>query len=189
MTFPDWDGRSVVCIASGPSLTDDDCNLIRESGLPTIVTNTTYQKYPSADVIFGADIVWWTTNLDRVLTTCPGLRVCDHERRNTIDAHSHPRYRSFTNSGACAAALAVACGASEVILLGYDCQKTGGRWHHHPDHPVGRNCVTMKHWPKQFAELAKWADVPILNASRETALACFQRVSLEDVIPHAVLAA
>lgn len=184
MTFPDWSGRAVACLASGPSLTLEDCELVR--GLPTIVTNTTYEKCPWADVVFGFDLPWWAWHFREVEKTFAGLRFCDQERRGVINAREHPHYRSFGNSGACAIALAIACGASTVVVLGLDCQKTGGRSHHHGSHRNGlNNCDTLPRWPKDFAALAAWSaeqGARVINASRVTALTCFERMPLEEAL-------
>ena len=72
-----------------------------------------------------------------------------------------------------------------MILLGYDCKVTD-KTHWHGDHPAGMSNVTsIKRWPSQFRSVAKDAErqgVLVLNASRDTALKCFARVILGDVI-------
>jgi hypothetical protein len=92
-------------------------------------------------------------------------------------------YRSFGNSGANAVSLAVVLGAWRVVLLGYDCQLTGGRSHHHGDHPAPfSNCDKLPQWPEQFARLSRWASargIPVANATRESALTCFDRLPLD----------
>ena len=43
----------------------------------------------------------------------------------------------------------------------------------------------MPGWPKLFAKVAKFAEarrVPVVNATRETALTCFPRVDLEAAL-------
>lgn len=92
-----------------------------------------------------------------------------------------PQYR---NSGASAIGLAVHLGAQRVILLGYDCQKTGGRAHWHGDHPKGLgNAGSLDKWPAQFAKLARdFRNFDIMNCTRETALTCFPRVPLERAL-------
>ena len=95
-------------------------------------------------------------------------------------------WRSFGNSGANAVSLAINAGARRVLMLGYDCALTGGRSHHHGDHPPTlRNCDTLPKWPAQFQRLAGWASkrgAVVLNASRESALTCFPRVTLAEVL-------
>ncbi len=91
------------------------------------------------------------------------------------------RFEPGANSGLGAIALAAHWGASRIILLGYDCQHTGGRTHWHGDHPQGLgNAGVVKLWPGQFAQLAgRLKGVEIVNCSRETALRCFPREPLE----------
>lgn len=189
VTFPDWRGGDVVCIASGPSLTAEDCDAVHASGLPTIVTNSTFRSCPWASALFGFDFAWWRVHIDEVRATFGGRLFCQSSRwalRGLEWPGAHPRYRSFGNSGACAIALAVACRASRVILLGYDGQATGGRSHHHGDHPAPlRNCDTMPAWQQQFSRLAPWADARgarIVNATRETALQQFPRFPLAEAL-------
>lgn len=86
------------------------------------------------------------------------------------------------NSGFQAVGLALLFGAKRVILLGYDMQLTGGRTHWHGDHKKLGNPAAdkMKRWHGNFALLAAQTSVPILNATRETALKCFPRVNLSE---------
>lgn len=75
-------------------------------------------------------------------------------------------------------------GASRVVLLGYDCQHTGGRAHWHGDHPrkLG-NAGSVDKWKFHFRKLAKeLLGIEIVNATRQTALEAFPRVSLEDAL-------
>jgi hypothetical protein len=71
-------------------------------------------------------------------------------------------------------------------LLGLDCQYTGGKRHWHGDHPPGLgNAKSLKKWPTGFKRLAshcKGQGVEVINASRETALDCFERQPLEAVL-------
>jgi hypothetical protein len=79
---------------------------------------------------------------------------------------------------------AIHASALRLILLGYDCQHTGGKSHWHGDHPVGLgNAGRVEAWHDEFAKLGRdHAQVEILNATRETALECFKRVDLEDAL-------
>lgn len=187
-----WIGRTVVCIASGPSLIEEDAETVRASGHPTIVTNTTFRMCPWADALVAFDCRWWQvhsrevreTFTGRTLTFCPKGAAARWGVETTL--HREDWIDSFGNSGTAAISLAIATGASRVVMLGYDCQKTGGRTHWHGDHPrtLG-NAISMPGWPKLFRKLAAWAEarrVPVMNASRETALTCFPRVTLEDAL-------
>jgi hypothetical protein len=91
------------------------------------------------------------------------------------------------NSGVLAIALAHRFGAARITLAGYDCQHTGGKTHWHGDHPRGMgNAGSISgtkmapKWAEQFAQLANTVrDIPVVNASRATALACFPRAELQ----------
>jgi len=82
--------------------------------------------------------------------------------------------------------LAYLLGASKIILLGMDMQKTNGESHWHGEHPgdLNRHSPYSK-WVKNFDALARDlydAGVDVVNATRTTALNCFKKVNLEDVL-------
>lgn len=90
------------------------------------------------------------------------------------------------NSGYQAINLAYLWGARRVVLLGYDMQKTDGKSHWFGDHPKGLNGNSpYPTWIQKFDRLAadlKSEGVEVINATRETALRCFQRANLEDIL-------
>jgi hypothetical protein len=186
---PAWSGRTVVCIASGPSLTAEDCEKVRESGHPTIVTNTTFRIAPWAHVLFGMDMKWWQAHHKEVSAVFTGRKLSTSHATRAYGAESLYQVPWFTrslNSGEGAILLAMASGSKRIVLLGFDCQKTGGKTHWHGDHAKGLgNAGSMVKWPKHFAHLSKQArqqGIVILNATRETALTCFERVDLESAL-------
>lgn len=90
------------------------------------------------------------------------------------------------NSGFQAVSLALHFGARRVTLLGYDMQiPATGRTHWHGDHshklgnPMQQR---MSAWHRHFADLAGLVKVPIVNATRETALKCFPRLELAEAL-------
>lgn len=89
-----------------------------------------------------------------------------------------------TNSGAALIAQAAWWRVRRLVLLGYDCQHTGGRAHWHADHPAGLgNAHGVADWPAQFrAVLPRLAGVHIVNASRASALDLFPRQTLEEAL-------
>jgi len=187
---PDWKGRTVVCIASGPSLTREDAEKVRASGHPAIVTNTTFQMCPWADALFAFDLKWWKVYQAEVAATFAGRKFSASQFSAKYGAESLwgvDWFSTYRNSGACAASLAMAGGAAKVILLGYDCGcSRNNKRHWHDDHPKGLdNAMMMLDWPRLFGILARRArhsEVRILNASRSTTLTCFKRVPLEAVL-------
>ena len=136
------------------------------------------------------DEAWWRHYLDEVKDTFTGERV-SHGVRRDVQRIRAPYFRQAgQNSGAGAIALAHHFGARVVYLLGYDCQRTGGKAHWHGDHPeiadpkrrMG-NAGSLPKWPSQFRELVRFVPgLEIINCSRETALTVFPRASLESVL-------
>ena len=184
--LPDWKGRTVVCIASGPSLTPEDCAVARAAGIPTVVTNTTFRTCPWADALYWFDVDWWREYGPEVRESFAGTVYTQSlsPRKGVQCVLANQKFRSFGNSGACAVALAIAAGASKVVMLGFDCSMERGS-HHHGDHPSRlRNCDTIARWPRQFSRLAAWAEkrAVVVNASRMTALECFSRAPLADAL-------
>lgn len=179
---------TVACIASGPSLTLDDCERVRAAGLPTIVANTTFRMCPWATVLIAHDGRWWREYGDEVRRTFPGHKVTvgPEGRRYGAQVLTLQRLRTFGNSGAASVSLAILAGARRVIMLGFDCQHTGGHAHWHSDHPAPLgNAGSVAKWPEKFRHLAHYARgqrCEVLNATRETALTCFPRISLDQCL-------
>lgn len=186
-----WKNEIVVCIASGPSLKKEDCDLIAKSQLKTIVVNTSYQLCLWADVLFAFDLKWWLY-YDRLVSKSgfKGEKVThSFNAQATMDITSLDKcewFEHFGNSGSAAISLAINTGARRILLLGYDCSLTADKPHWHGKHPEGfNNCKSINYWPKQFknvSDFAKRKDVEIINCSRETTLTCFDRMDLLDAL-------
>jgi hypothetical protein len=71
-----------------------------------------------------------------------------------------------------------------IVLLGYDCQHTGGQAHWHGDHPPGLgNAKGVSEWPSHFRAVAHLLrGIEVINASRATALSMFRRSTLEEAL-------
>lgn len=143
-----------------------------------IAVNTSFRAAPFADVVYAMDHEWHKEYGDEARRTCRAAAICaPHVIAGT---EYHPIKAG--NSGAGAIKLAVELGAKEIILLGYDCQHTGGKAHWHPDHPPGMgNAGTVAKWPAQFQEIADTLPphVKVINCTRQTALECWPRADLE----------
>lgn len=179
LELPRW--REAVCIASGPSLTREDCELVKVwrdtgDGRGIIVVNSAFMFAPWADMIYALDVKWWNVYTDKVPASM--IKVS-----HKYDGAFKPDSMDTVNSGSNAIALAHATGASRITLIGYDLQLTGGKSHCHGDHPpVLGNCKNIATWPERFARVAMLKNCQIINASRETALAFFPRMRLEHCL-------
>lgn len=137
------------------------------------------------------DGAWWQVHHAEVRATFHGERLSScatSSRYGMVRLHSGGRsFNPGGNSGAGAILVALLAGAARVVLLGYDCQHTGGRTHWHGDHPPGTagnaGPQTVRKWPGHFRAVQRQAGrVPIINCTRETALDVFPRGELERVL-------
>lgn len=195
-----WPGETFALIASGPSLIPADVDYVRGKAR-VIVINNNYQLAPWADALYACDARWWQWHRDalaqsgfrglRFSLDAPGGQRPDdvHILRKTgADGleHDPSGLRHGHNSGYQAINLAVHLGAAKIILLGYDLKRTGGKSHWHADHPTRQN-PNYTGWVQHFATLVKPLNklgIAIVNCTIETALECFPRAALRDVLPN-----
>lgn len=137
------------------------------------------------------DEPWWKIHLAEVRASFAGELCSTFKglRKQGVNCllMQNRQFKAFGNSGAGAVSLAGLAGARRVLMLGYDCQRTGGKVHWHGNHPKGLgNAGSMPKWPQQFAKLkAAMEGVEIINCSRATALTCFPRGDLETCLAEA----
>lgn len=179
-------GCTVFCIASGPSLTESDCDAVRATGAPVIAINTTWERCRNAAVIFAADAIWWRNNADKVDIDAERVSLSQNAEK-LYGAKKFTLRRQTTrsyNSGCAAIEYALWRGAARVALLGYDCSiKNGLHWlgrHLDSSNPDKQKC---RNWQKHFAALRdRHPDADIVNCSRYTELKMFPRIPLGEVI-------
>ena len=199
MSLPDWTGETCVVLAGGPSLHGDDLVAVRNAKVRTIVVNSTFRRALWADVVFGLDLMWWKQHITEIRRTWAYSHFWTSDRsaaeryglqfiRGTGGAGLDIKHvRSNGNSGAAAINLAYLFGCRRVLLLGFD-MKLGanGEKHHHPDHPA--QCVqaqVFKEWINNMDYVARDAEklgLEIINCTRDTALACFPKATIEQAL-------
>lgn len=177
--------KTFICVASGPSLTKEDCAQVSLSELSIIAVNSSCIAVPDCQHIFAADFTWWDHYHD---TASKKAQHWTQSKRASLRYGVqlfHTAVNGPFNSGQRAIQLAAHLGATRVILLGYDCSLANGlHWHgRHPatmHNPVPRE---VGRWHDDFSSLpGLLPGVDIINASRETALTCFPRLSLEAAL-------
>lgn len=194
-------GATIICAASGPSLTLDDLATCDCTGVPTVAINDTYRLVGDAVAIFAADAKWWART--PAARQRPSYKYClsptwvdgtdgirTLARTGQTGLELDPTgLRSGGHSGYAAINLAYHLGASTIVLLGYD-MKPGPDGAHHwfGEHPDGSH-PRYEQWLRLYPELCweLWQQgVRLWNASRETAIPEeATRVSLEQVLAHA----
>lgn len=173
------DNKTVVCIASGPSLTEDDCQIVKRSGYTTIAVNTSWERARFADYIYAGDLSWWERNHNKI--DIEAIKVtCSQRAAARYKMQYHKRYGAY-NSGMRAIQYAMHLGASRVLLLGYDCSlKHGVHWHgdHGHKNPSPGKVRLWRGQFRQVADEAKRKGVEIINCSQHTELKCFPTADL-----------
>lgn len=199
-----WPGATIVCLGSGPSLTQDDVFAIAcvrdVRHLRVITVNTTYQLAPWADVIYAPDEKWWGWHGEDVSARCRGLKLTLSQDEHAARAGAHRldwrsggglstdprRVMTGGHGGYQAINVSVHLGASRILLLGYDLQadpSTDHVHHHraHPDHSV----VPYERWRAVYETLMAplgALGIEILNCSRATAITAVPRASLDEAL-------
>jgi hypothetical protein len=207
LTTPDprWLGRTVIVAAPGPSLTEDVAG--RCEGLPTVVVNDAWRLLPWADVLFATDTAWW--HFHRGVPAFQGEKWSSHGTGNDkLDvamaygvkcvAGKHGaefltepgRICYGSNSGFQAINLAIQFGAARIVLVGFNMQRVGGAMHFFGDHPRGLRNADPIRFRTYFHQAARKmpAGVTIINATPDSALDCFPKMSLADALNEKVAA-
>ena len=195
---------AVCCVASGPSFTEAQAELIRTAHAAgkcaLLVVNRMWERFPDADVLYAADAKWWReywprvqhgfngecwtadANVAREFGLCP-IKV---DGRGQGLSRDPAVIFSAINSGYQAIGLAYHFGATQMILVGYDMQHTGGRRHSHPDYPTPKftNANGVASWAPAFTQLGR-----DLNAAGVRTVNCTISTALDpDAWPRADLA-
>jgi hypothetical protein len=178
-----------------------------EAGLRVLAINNQIFSSPWADVLYSHDHEWWKAYSDAtarpehaaLLRAFPGERACWDDfgipygarpvpKERPVDGLGLTGVRSGCNSGFQAINLAFLRGAKTIIVTGYDMQHTGGQRHNHADHPAplgnfssGMPEMCRRHMGT-LARPLRDLGVRVINASRESALTCFERMPLADAI-------
>lgn len=191
--FPD---ATIVCLASGPSLTAEDVAFCRGKA-PVIAVNDTVRWAPWADVLYACDAKWWEHHQGVPAFTGLKLGLEHPARRFGVQilgnaggeglALNPAEVMTGLNSGYQAINVAVHLGAARIVLLGYDMQILPGQ----PSHFFGDHPRHLQKWPNVEQRIERFGTlvaplralgVSVINASRQTALTCFPRQSLAEAL-------
>lgn len=191
--FPDWGGRTVAVIGSGPSAAFLAPHVFGR--FPVLGVNRAYELGP-VDALYAADGAFWTVHpAARALpvprycaceTICGAVTALTRVRVLTRGLHVHRMQRGPLgtlghggNSGFQAVNLAAQCGASRLLLVGLDYQ--GEHWH-------GPHRGSL--WNPKVDSLLKWRDhldnaaetlhswgIEVVNLSKTSALRKYRYVA------------
>ena len=202
----DWN-CPVIVVASGPSLDPNIAWTCRKKrwfdGWRIVAINDAYKFFINADILYGCDAKWWevhggasdfrgerwsshseqkdAANDKREAADRFGLRcVYGYHRAGFSRDPACIHYGS--NSGFQACNIAIHKGATRLVLVGFDMNVKGGRNHFFGDHPKPLSHNTNYNGFIQAFRQACPPPVPIINATPDSALDCFPRVTLAKAL-------
>lgn len=183
-----------VCIASGPSLTREQTDLVglrhKFGGFKVIAVSDSWKWARYANYIYACDRRWWDayyhdvrTLTDAKLYTMDRGAAVEH-KLNWIESdkmHGLGRNGKIAHgqhSGYQAINLAYLLGAKKILLLGYDCRYIDDKRHFFGDHPKGwGNANRTQAWIHNYKTLAPELEkegVEVINCSPGTAIKSFK---------------
>jgi len=195
-----WPGATVVCLATGPSLTQADVDYCRGKAR-VIAVNDAIRLAPWADALYACDPKWWHWHKGVPSYAGPkwslehsAWRMHDHtyadvqRLRNTGPGGLErvpTGLRTGRNSGYQAINLAVHYGAVRILLLGYDMQRPkGGPSHFFGEHP-NRQQSPYDQFRRRVTSLAPALvklKIDVINCTTRSALECFPKADLRETL-------
>lgn len=192
-----WPDETIVVLASGPSLTQADVDACR--GRRVIAVKDAVRLAPWADVLYFAGVgvgSWWKTYTTLIrsfaglkFTLEPKAEALAPMLRNTgmLGLETDPTgLRHGRNSGYQAVNLAVHVGARRIVLLGFDMRRDANNRSHffgeHAYHTVPSQYDMFTRCFDSMIAPLQVLGVEVLNATRDTALTSFPRVSLAEAL-------
>lgn len=204
--WPEWPNSTVVCIASGPSLTLEQVERVKEwrCGADRYViaindiglTSRLPLAVPDCDLWYAADDTFWQFYSEQALKAST-LRVCAAKHASElwhlsldttwreIFAWEPGKAASGGHSGFQALQIAINAGASKVILLGYDCKAQGKQTNAFGRKPnqIHRDSPYQT-WPEWYLKLKQVLPRPIniVNCSLGSAITAFGYTPIEEAL-------
>lgn len=191
---------TVVCVATGPSLTKTDVDYCRGKAFVLAIKDA-IRLAPWADALYACDSKWWRHYGDALAYDGPKYTldplaskwatVLGRSGDEGLEIAQKDSLRTGKNSGYQAINLAVHLGATKIVLLGYDMQPSAhGMDHWFGAHPKWKDAVSVTR-PAYAVFLPKFTTlvqplkdlgIEVVNATRRTALEAFPCCSLEEAL-------
>lgn len=199
-----WPGSTIACLATGPSLTQKDCDRVRAAGCRVVAINDAWRLAPWADVLYSSDRRWWShyegvpkfqglkfgvgsgVRKNNGFHRYPDIHVLRNAGYHGLEL-SPDGLRTGRNSGHAALNLAVHLGATRILLLGYNLSYQNGKAHFFGSHPPGlpQSASLYPGFRRTFATMVEPLNelgIAVYNCTENSSLTCFKRASLKDVL-------
>lgn len=149
-------------------------------------------------MLYACDLKWWDEyrpkfpgekwSCDVAAAKVHGLEWIEGVNEAGL-SRRQDRIHTGGNSGYQSVGLARNWGAARIVLLGFDMQPSKGAAHWHKDHPARLgNAGPYARWVERFRPLARDLvddGVLTINASRATALDCFEKADISTALTGA----
>ncbi len=194
----DWLGATVVVLGSGPSLTPEQVNYCKGKA-KVIAINNTVTLAPWADLLYFCDKRWyewhqdWVSSFKGQIMTLenyelrekiPGLKCL--EKASLLGLSCVPTsICTGSNSGVQVLNICLHLRAAKIILLGMDAKSDGKKTHWFGEHPIPTPVDIYEKFVEGFGQISNGLEacgVEVVNATTRTALDCFPKVSLSEVL-------
>ncbi len=195
---PLWRGETAFLLAGGPSLAGFDCERLR--GRHVIAINSSCHRAPWAEILFFHDNAWFEPHRE-IVENWPGLVVTVSrqakgalpDKVKRVEMIERPNFtvgqsvlKAGRSSGHSAVSLAIALGASRVVLLGYDMRIVAlpdgtTRSHHHDDYSTTDAALYARDFLIHFTgwhAAAQAVGAEVVNATPGSALTEFPMVDI-----------
>lgn len=192
-----WSTDTAVIIATGPSLSDEQLETVRQSGAKTIAVNNAWERAPWCDAAYAGDYMFLKVHVAQMKQACKGrIWTCDRAAAERHQLHyakpanapglGTSRVHLNGNSGAQAVNLAVVWGCTRLVLIGFDMRAVDGKAHYFGQHPKPLTQRQLfEEWIHKFAVVAQDArarGISIVNATPDSALKCFPMFDLKEAL-------
>lgn len=183
--------KTAVCIANGSSLTKEDVEYCKGKADVYAIKEARHLA-PWANYLYAADHDWWD-----LYNGCPDFEG----QRWTLNQDTAKKYginyipydgqlvwgkngiiATGGNSGFQAVNLAEHHGYERVILLGYDMGFTHNKHWWTGQYKRDTRPSNYKNWIERFEKAKPFMKIEVINCTRQTALDCFEKADLRDVL-------
>lgn len=198
----EWAGETAFILGGGESLKGFDAERLRGQGRVVAINEAGLTLCPWADVLFFADGLnrWLGWNQGRLplfrggrivtrakvpasIAELHGLHVLKHLPAPAAALSRRPEAVAGFCGGSSAINLAFLFGARRIVLLGFD--MAGGNFHDRHKLPNARPDFFRSQFIPALERMAPELAAEgcrVINATPETALDCFEKMDLEEVL-------
>lgn len=202
-----WQGETAVIAATGPSLSESQVNAVRRARkyhaqtINLIAVNDAGLarraplSFPDADVLYAADWQWWNYYRPNFAGIKVSAKAPEHQVDDLIQVEvetsagnalpsTNEKLVSGGHSGYQALQIALNAGVNRVILLGFDCGAIGGKKtsieNREPEFVKGSPFAS---WVEHYNAIpGAYKGREILNASADSAITAFPKISIEEIL-------